>query len=112
MHEISISQHILRSLKAELSEKEYVALKEIKLKVGALSCVEPMLLHNAFKAVTEGTFHENVNLEIDFLEVKAFCRTCNKNFTVKMHKYVCESCGTPSSEVVQGNELLIHQVIF
>ncbi len=112
MHEISISQHILRSLKAELPSEEYNAIKEIKLKIGALACVEPVLLHNAFKAVTEGTKQQDIDLAIEYLEVKAYCNTCNENFNVKMHKYVCDSCGTPSSNVVQGNEMLIHQVVF
>jgi hydrogenase nickel incorporation protein HypA/HybF len=112
MHEISISQHILRSLEAELPTDEYMSIKEIKLKIGALAGIEPVLLHNAFRAVTEGTTQENIDLAIDFLEVKAHCDLCNKDFKVKMHKYICDTCGKPSSNVVQGNEMLIHQVVF
>jgi len=110
MHEISISQHILRSLEAELPAKEYQSIKGIKLKIGALAGVEPVLLHNAFQAVTQDTHQANIDLDIEFLNVKAHCNICNKDFEVKMHKYICEDCGTPSSQVVQGNELLIHQV--
>ena len=112
MHEISISQHILRSLEAELSADDYQSIQGIRLKIGALAGVEPVLLHNAFKAVTLGTTQENINLDIEFLGVKAYCPTCNKDFEVKMHKYICGACGKPSSQVVQGNELLIHQVVF
>jgi len=112
MHEISISQHILRSLKAELPADEYQSIKGIKLKIGALAGVEPVLLHNAFQAVTQDTNQEHIQLDIEFLDVKAHCNTCSKDFKVVMHKYICDTCGTPSAQVVQGNELLIHQVVF
>ena len=41
MHEVSICQSIVDTLQAELEEEQFQNVREVHLKVGVLSCVEP-----------------------------------------------------------------------
>lgn len=110
MHEISIARSMMRSLEAELDDAQQQALREIVLEVGELSCVEPILMQNAWEAVRLGSRYEKVKLQIDKIATEVYCDICNKNFYVHKHRYVCPDCDTPSNQIVRGNELNIRQV--
>ena len=96
MHEISLIRNIFRTLEEEFPKQELEKLSAIDLKIGLLSNVEPLLMHNAMKAVTEaeGRFQQ-VSLNIEKVDIEIFC-----------------VCGKPNNNVVQGTELLIHRVHF
>lgn len=113
MHEISLVRSISGTLESEFSAEELSRLTKINLRVGLLSNVQPVLMQNAFGAVkeAEGKF-ENVVLEIEVLPVIVRCELCNHESQIDNYKFACASCGRPTSNVVQGNELLIHKVEF
>ena len=110
MHEISIARSMIRSLEDELDNSQQEALREIMLEVGELSCVEPILMQNAWEAVTLGTSYERVSLNIEKISTEVYCSVCDKNFFVHQHRYICPDCDTPSNQIVKGNELNIRQV--
>lgn len=110
MHEISIARSMIRSLEDELEEQQIANLCEIVLEVGELSCVEPILMQNAWEAVTLDSSYANVKLQIEKIDTEVHCATCQKNFLVYQHRYVCPDCHTPSNKIVKGNELNIRQV--
>jgi len=110
MHEISIARSMIRSLEDELEARQMNVLREIVLEVGELSCVEPILMQNAWEAVTLGTGYEKVELQIEKIRTEVYCSVCDKNFYVHQHRYVCPDCQTPSNQIIRGNELNIRQV--
>jgi hydrogenase nickel incorporation protein HypA/HybF len=110
MHEISIARSMIRSLEDELDDSQQKALGEIVLEVGELSCVEPILMQNAWEAVTMDTSYDKVSLQIDKIRTEVYCGVCDKNFFVYQHHYACPNCQTPSNQIIKGNELNIRQV--
>lgn len=113
MHEVSLVRTISSTLDAEFSAEEVARLTHIHLRVGLLSNVQPILMQNAFRAVQEGEGRfEGVKLEIEVLEVKVRCEVCTQESVISNYKFACSNCGKPTSNIIQGNELLIHQVIF
>ena len=113
MHEISLVRSIFNTLEEEFSEEELKNLKAIDLKVGLLSNVEPILMQNAFEAVTtaEEKF-QTVTLNVIKIPIEIYCETCNTNSAIENYKFACSSCGKPNNNIVKGEELLIHQVHF
>ncbi|HMQ47155.1 MAG TPA: hydrogenase maturation nickel metallochaperone HypA [Saprospiraceae bacterium] len=113
MHEVSLVRNIFSTLEAEFSEAELQKLTGIDLKIGLLSNVEPMLMQNAFEAVTtaENKFQE-VKLHIELIPIEIFCDTCGQASPVENYKFVCQSCSQPNNNIVKGLELLIHRVHF
>ena len=112
MHEVSLVRGVFRTLEEQFSSDEMSRLKTIKMKVGKLSNVEPILMQNAFQAVkADNPGYEKVALEIDLIPITVECSTCGKTTEVEYYKFVCD-CGLPSNNVVTGTELLIHQVEF
>ncbi|MEM6263346.1 MAG: hydrogenase maturation nickel metallochaperone HypA [Bacteroidota bacterium] len=111
MHEISLTRTIIRSVQQELSPDELDRLRGIRLKVGVLSGVEPVLLENAFEVVTENSPFKGVSLEIESVPVEVECHLCGTHFQVQKQKFICPNCHNPTNNIKQGDELTIHQVM-
>ena len=113
MHEISLVRNIFNTLESEFSKEELDTMTAINLKVGLLSNVEPVLMQNAFEAVTTAEEkYQTVKLKVELVPIEIHCADCGTNSTIENYKFACASCGKPNNNVVKGTELLIHQVHF
>jgi hydrogenase nickel incorporation protein HypA/HybF len=109
MHEISLVRSIFSTLEDEFPEK-MERLRSIYLTVGLLSNVQPVLMQNAFEAVLESEpVYNKISLHVEVLPVLIHCGECDKTTEVKDYKFVC-SCGKPSRNIVQGEELFISKI--
>lgn len=113
MHEISLVRNIFNTLESEFAKEELDTMTAIHLKVGLLSNVEPVLMQNAFQAVTTAEEkYQTVRLHVELVPIEIYCVDCDTNSTIENYKFACTSCGQPNNNVVKGTELLIHQVQF
>lgn len=113
MHEISLVRNVFNTLESEFSKEELDTMTAINLKVGLLSNVEPILMQNAFEAVTTAEEkYQEVKLNVELVPIEIHCADCDTNSTIENYKFACASCGKPNNNVVKGTELLIHQVQF
>jgi hydrogenase nickel incorporation protein HypA/HybF len=111
MHEISIIRSIFKTLEDEFPG-ETAAIRGIHLRVGLLSNVQPILMQNAFEAVLEDQRqYAKTTLHIEVLPILVYCDDCDKTTEVLNYKFCC-TCGKPSRNIVQGEELLISKVEF
>lgn len=113
MHETSIVNSIMRTLEMEFEQEKLNKMKTIHLKVGILSNIEPRLLYNAYTAyhLTNPGYH-HVDLHIESTSLKIQCDICNHVTDVKNYRFICDNCGKPSKNVIQGEEMLIHKIEF
>lgn len=113
MHETSIVNSIMRTLELEFEAAQLHKMKAIHLKVGILSNIEPRLLHNAYSAyhLSDPTY-QHVALHIESTSLKIQCEVCSHITDVKNYRFICDHCGRPSKNVIQGEEMLIHKVEF
>lgn len=113
MHEVSLVRTIGATLESEFSAEELSRLTDIRLRIGLLSNVEPILLQNAFAAVQEGEGKfPDVRLHIELLPIRVRCEVCTQESEIENYKFACAHCGRPTGNVIQGNELLIHRAEF
>ena len=111
MHELSIVKDIFRTLE-EAYPATHNDIVGIEIQAGLLSNIQPVLIQNAFEAyVEEYPVRRGIELEVSKLPIIAYCTSCESNFEVKFHRFVCE-CGKPSDKIVQGEELKISKVTF
>lgn len=111
MHELTIVKDIFSTLE-EHYEAKVDSIQKIQITAGLLSNVQPVLIQNAFDAfIADNSIYNDMELEVVVNDIIAHCHSCDKDFKVEYHRFVCD-CGTPSSDIVQGNELYISKVIF
>lgn len=112
MHEVSLVRTIFRTLEEEFSPQELDRLMGIDLKIGLLSNVHPILMQNAFAAVTEDhDRYRQVELNITEVPIRIRCQTCGEVSEVKNYVFTCSN-GHPSNNIIEGEELLIERVYF
>ena len=111
MHEVSICQSIVETLEVELEEDQFQNVREVHLKIGVLSCVDPKVLSHVFKFIIEESPFQKCSLYTELVEILAACEHCNQNFKVNDYRFVCPECETPSSKIIEGNELTIYKII-
>jgi hydrogenase nickel incorporation protein HypA/HybF len=97
----------MRQVDRVAAENGASAVDRIKLKVGALSGIEPALLRQAFSIAREGTLAQNAELEIEEGPVTVRCRECNASGEVPSNRLVCPNCGDWRVEVTSGEELML-----
>lgn len=109
MHEISLVRTVFRTLEEEFPN-QFDQIRNIHLKVGLLTNVQPILMQNAFQAVLEEEpRYQRTSLSVEVLPILIHCDACDLTTEVQNYRFVC-SCGKPSRNIVQGEELLIGEV--
>ncbi|GAB5523743.1 MAG: hypothetical protein Roseis2KO_16150 [Roseivirga sp.] len=112
MHEISLVRNIFRTLEEEFEADDLERLEGIDLKVGLLANIEPILMQNAFEAVTQDQDkYLNTKLTINVVPVIVECELCGNKTEVTNYSFKCEN-GHPTRNIIQGEELTIERVHF
>ncbi|MGB3786463.1 MAG: hydrogenase maturation nickel metallochaperone HypA [Phormidesmis sp.] len=114
MHETDMTKALILTVKEWLAEQPgHPAVERVHLTVGKFTCVEPASLQFAFKAQTQGTFLDGVELVIDETPLIAFCHACQQEYRPEMGlQYACPSCQSPMDDIRSGRELKIGRVEF
>ena len=111
MHELSLCQSILKAVEDEFPGEQLEMVREIHLRAGVLSCVEPLILQNIFQFMIRDSALENAALVIEQPGISAYCHTCECSFPVEHYIFICPACGESSSDILTGNELKIYKII-
>jgi len=113
MHEVSLVRSIIGTLEAEYGPAGLAQVRDIYLRVGQLSNVEPLLMQSAFGAVREtDPRYERLRLHVEVLPILVRCEHCDHVSTISNYRFRCARCDVPTRNIIQGTELLIHRVAF
>ncbi len=111
MHEFSLT----RSLCAQVAEIVRAdgggTVREIRVRCGPLSGVEPLLMREAFAILRrEGPMAE-AELRIIEEGLSARCDGCGRTFEPENFCFVCPHCGSPKTTAVSGDAVVIESVV-
>ncbi|WP_299426001.1 hydrogenase maturation nickel metallochaperone HypA [uncultured Meiothermus sp.] len=107
MHELGLMQNILEIAEVHARREGARAIREIGLKVGALSGVEKAALEFAFEALKSDTLAHGARLEVRWLPLRAHCPECRIDFESENRSgvAVCPACNQATAAIKQGQEL-------
>jgi len=105
MHELSIAEELVRTIREELRGHPNARLTSALVRVGVLRLIEPMTLEHCFEAATWDTPLAGARLHVEQVRASARCRKCDTEFAVEHHWFECPRCGETGSELVGGDEL-------
>lgn len=105
MHELGIATSILQAARQEASRHPGGRLRRVKVRVGALSGVNPEALSFCFEVLAREDGRRRVELEIEDCPRRQRCPACDRMFTVRDYDLSCPACGTRDTEFAGGDEL-------
>ena len=111
MHELSIVSSIVDSVTESLAAYPGARVKEVRLRVGALSAVIEDSLQFCYGIVIEGTPLEASKLVIQSVPVVGRCAKCASDVEIaSLQSFRCPNCGEPVTDLKQGRELEIESI--
>lgn len=114
MHEMSVAMSLLELAEEVAHGQGCARLERVCVEYGALAGIMPEALEFCFEALTRGTAHEDVRLELICLPLRLRCVFCGAVFGGEGQDArwePCPGCGEVAGHVVeQGKELLLREV--
>ncbi len=104
MHELSIAQSLVESIRTEAAAHPGARVTRVGLRVGELSGVQPDALKFSFDVIVRNSDLEQAVLDIETVPLQQHCERCARNFPVVDFTLVCPDCGA-STRTVAGDEL-------
>ncbi|MDR3677619.1 MAG: hydrogenase maturation nickel metallochaperone HypA [Acidobacteriota bacterium] len=105
MHELSIADSILDSVRQEAQKHPGAHVTKVGVRIGALSGVEPEALSFGFSALVKGSDLEPLALEIEAVPRRQRCPACDITFTVTEDNLACPRCANGETLLAGGEEL-------
>ena len=110
MHELSLCMDILEQITFLALQHRARAVSSVRVKIGALSGVEPLLLQNAFTIAQAGTVAEEAQFITEQVPVRIFCDDCHAESEARPNSLRCSSCGSIATRLTSGDELTLASV--
>ena len=105
MHELSIANSILDTVRAEAARRPGARLTKVGLRVGELAGVDPDSLDFCFNVLVTGTELAPLALEIETRPRRQRCPQCDRTFRVVDFEISCPDCGNQETLCIGGDEL-------
>lgn len=107
MHELAITESILRIAVDEAQKHGANKVLSIRIKVGDFSGVVPQLIQEYYNIVSKATAAEGAELIIDRVPVTIKCLDCGKECIIDRAKIKCPGCGSINIKMVTGREFYV-----
>jgi len=113
MHELAIAQSIVDAIGAKASECNAAHVKGVRLKIGEASGVVADSLTFCFEMLASlDPSLAGAQLLIDTMPHCAYCRYCDREFSVTNFVAQCPTCKEWSNKIVSGTELQLLEMEF
>ncbi|MGE5372376.1 MAG: hydrogenase maturation nickel metallochaperone HypA [Solirubrobacterales bacterium] len=108
MHEMSLMQSVLDTVRADACERGMSRVIKVSLVIGEMSMALPDSLRFAFDVLTEDELFRGSALEIEQRPLILHCRKCEAQSKASNHYlFTCASCGSGEVDIIGGRELYI-----
>lgn len=110
MHELSIAASIVDAVTETAAAYPGAQVREVRLRVGALSAVVEDSLQFCWGVTTEGTPMAGAKLVVKMVPVVVHCEACGVDEQIGVQSFRCPRCGALTADLRQGRELEIEAI--
>ena len=110
MHELPITEEILKIVVKHAQMNNVTQVVSINLQIGKLSDLEDEWIQRYFDYLSKGTLAEGAKLKIERMPVMVRCNACSKAFEAEVRNpdgLVCPACGEKGGSLISGREYYI-----
>lgn len=107
MHELSVTQGILKICQDEQNKAKFKKINEIRIMVGELTGLVPNCIDYYFDIISKGTVAEGAKLIINKVPIKIKCNECNNISQIGKGQYGCPVCKSNNIKIINGKEFYV-----
>jgi len=111
MHEMSLVRSLVAQIRPLIAANGGGTLRQVRVQVGPLSCVEPALLASAWDQSQDTGSLGLAVLEIEEVPLIARCRTCDAEFQPVQFRFHCPACGGTQTDAIWGDGVILHSIV-
>lgn len=111
MHETSLVRTLISQIDELVASNGGGALRRVRVQIGPLSGVEPVLVHSAWEQLRAAAGFGTAVLEIEETPLVAHCRTCDAAFEPAGFRFRCPACGGTQTEAVSGDGVVLDSIV-
>ncbi|MBQ9043755.1 MAG: hydrogenase maturation nickel metallochaperone HypA [Eggerthellaceae bacterium] len=111
MHELGVVFHMVDLLEDIGRERNLSRIGKVVVDLGEVSGVVTELFGDAWLwASDKHDLLRGAELEIHEIEAATVCNACGHTYRTVDYGRICPNCGSPDTELLQGNELNIREI--
>ncbi len=110
MHELSLCQALIAQVEQIAMSHGGKSVTLVKVRVGPLAGVDPLLLEHAYPFASAGTLAATSALVIESAPLKVCCETCGAETEAQPNRLLCGTCGDYHTRLVSGDEMTLMSV--
>lgn len=107
MHELAVTEGILKICEEEYKKNNFKKINEIRIKVGELTGLVPNCIDYYFEIISSNTIAEGAKLIINKLPIKIHCKECSYEGEIGKGEYACPKCKSYSINIINGREFYV-----
>lgn len=115
MHELSIVQSLVELCNQQVLKNNLLnedkKIKEVIVKIGVLSGVEPHYLKSAFDVYKIQTICQEAKLSIIHQPILVKCSSCGFMGELKNNEFICPSCNKDELDVIDGEDMHLMRLV-
>ncbi|MDY7041868.1 MAG: hydrogenase maturation nickel metallochaperone HypA [Chloroflexota bacterium] len=110
MHELGITENILRIAVEHAERAGARRITDISIVIGDLSSVVDDSVQFYFDFLSQGTLAEEARLHFHRVAARLRCRQCEQEFTPRDMDWHCPNCEAQGGEVIAGREFYVETI--
>lgn len=111
MHELAITESVLRTAVPKAEESGAKKILEIRLSIGELSGVIPEYVQYYFDIISKGTIAEGAKIVAETLPVSIRCSDCGYEGGISRKDRCCPACRSVQFRITGGQEFYVDSLL-
>ena len=110
MHEVSVIEEIVTTIRDEIKQYPGATVETVSLKIGKLRQFVPDIMKFCFNVATKGSELEKAQLVLTEVPITIFCKRCEMTTELEEYDFHCPDCQSVDIQVISGNELILDSI--
>lgn len=110
MHELPVTEEILRIVTRHAIEAQAQRITHIHLVIGELASFIDDSIQFYFDLLSPQTLAQGAQLHFHRVETRFRCRQCETEFSPEGRDWTCPTCGALGGDVIAGKEFYVESI--
>jgi hydrogenase nickel incorporation protein HypA/HybF len=110
MHEMAVTQSILRITLEHAQRVQAARVSAINIKLGQLSSLVDDSIRFYWEMIAKDTIAEKAELHFERVPARAMCQDCSTEFALPKDSYACPQCRSERFRITAGDEMTVESI--